>query len=48
MGSKIMENIRYKILLVEDDKLDQAAFTRMIEEQQLFDQKLLAWLGIQQ
>lgn len=30
-----MENTRYKILLIEDDKLDQAAFTRMVEEQEL-------------
>ncbi len=30
-----MENTRYKILLVEDDKLDQIAFIRMTEDQQL-------------
>ena len=27
-----MENIRYKILLIEDDKLDQKAFIRMVED----------------
>ena len=30
-----MENHKYKILLIEDDKLDQAAFKRLVEEQQL-------------
>lgn len=30
-----MENTRYKILLVEDDKLDQAAFERLVREQEL-------------
>lgn len=30
-----MDNARYKILLVEDDKLDQVAFIRMVEEQRL-------------
>jgi len=30
-----MENTRYKILLVEDDKLDQAAFERLVQEQEL-------------
>ena len=30
-----MENIRYKILLIEDDKLDQMAFTRLVEDQEL-------------
>ncbi|MFQ6034734.1 MAG: PAS domain S-box protein [Sedimentisphaerales bacterium] len=30
-----MENTRYKILLIEDDKLDQAAFERLVEEQEL-------------
>jgi len=30
-----MENTRYKILLIEDDKLDQMAFQRLIKEQQL-------------
>jgi PAS domain S-box-containing protein len=35
MESKIMENTMYKILLVEDDKLDQMAFTRMVEHKEL-------------
>ncbi|MHC4395692.1 MAG: PAS domain-containing protein [Planctomycetota bacterium] len=30
-----MENTRYKILLIEDDKLDQTALARMVEEQEL-------------
>ncbi len=30
-----MENIRYKILLIEDDKLDQKAFMRMVKEKKL-------------
>lgn len=30
-----MDNTRYKVLLVEDDKLDQMAFTRMVEKEQL-------------
>ena len=30
-----MENTRYKILLIEDDKLDQAAFERLVQEQEL-------------
>lgn len=30
-----MENLLYKILLIEDDKLDQMAFTRMVEEKEL-------------
>ncbi len=30
-----MENTRYKVLLVEDDKLDQMAFKRSVEEQEL-------------
>jgi PAS domain S-box-containing protein len=35
MGDKIMENTRYNILLIEDDKLDQMAFTRLVEDQEL-------------
>jgi len=35
MGSSIMQDSRYKILLVEDDRLDQIAFVRRIEEQNL-------------
>ena len=30
-----MEGTTYKILLVEDDKLDQMAFTRMAQEKRL-------------
>ncbi len=30
-----MENTRYKILLIEDDTLDQAAFERLVQEQEL-------------
>lgn len=30
-----MENTRYNILLIEDDKLDQMAFTRLVEENEL-------------
>ncbi len=30
-----MENVRYKILLIEDDKLDQKAFMRMVEDGEL-------------
>ena len=30
-----MENTRYKILLIEDDKLDQEAFMRMVENNEL-------------
>ena len=30
-----MKNTRYKIVLVEDDKLDQEAFKRLIEDQEL-------------
>ena len=30
-----MEETRYKILLIEDDKLDQTAFVRMIEDEKL-------------
>jgi PAS domain S-box-containing protein len=35
MESSIMQSSRYKILLVEDDKLDQVAFVRVIEDQDL-------------
>jgi len=30
-----MENTRYNILLIEDDKLDQMAFTRMVQDKEL-------------
>jgi DNA-binding NtrC family response regulator len=32
---KTVENTRYNILLIEDDKLDQEAFTRLVEDQGL-------------
>ncbi len=35
MGCKIMEYTRHKILFVEDDKMDQLAFERSVEEQEL-------------
>ncbi len=35
MGGKIIENTRYKILLIEDDKLDQMAFMRMVQDKEL-------------
>ena len=35
IDAKMMENIRYKILIIEDDKLDQMAFTRMVKEKEL-------------
>ncbi len=36
-----MENIGYKILLVEDDKLDQMAFKRLVKEKELsYDYKI--------
>jgi PAS domain S-box-containing protein len=34
-GDKIMESVRYKILLIEDDELDQKAFLRMVENKEL-------------
>lgn len=35
MGNKSMEDIKHKILFVEDDKMDQLAFKRSVEEQEL-------------
>jgi len=35
METKTTENKRYKILLVEDDEIDQMAFKRSIEERNL-------------
>jgi len=35
MENKTMENTRYKILLIEDDKLDQMAFMRMVQDKEL-------------
>jgi len=41
MADKITENTRYKVLLIEDDKLDQMAFERLIKEQKLaYDYKI--------
>ena len=30
-----MDNARYKVLLIEDDKIDQDAFTRLVEDENL-------------
>jgi PAS domain S-box-containing protein len=35
MENKTMENKRYKILMVEDDKLDQKAFERLVKDENL-------------
>ena len=35
IDAKIMENIGYKILLIEDDKLDQMAFKRLVKDKEL-------------
>jgi PAS domain S-box-containing protein len=35
MEIKIMENTRYKILLIEDDQLDQMAFKRFVESNEI-------------
>lgn len=35
MGDKQTENRRYKILLIEDDKLDQMAFERLVKDEEL-------------
>ncbi len=35
MENEIMENTRYKILLIEDDKVDQKAFKRLVKEEKL-------------
>jgi PAS domain S-box-containing protein len=35
MADEIMENTRYKILLIEDDKADQMAFKRLVEDENL-------------
>ena len=41
MGNKTMKNERYKILLIEDDKLDQMAFKRLVEGENLpYDYKI--------
>ncbi|MHC4495707.1 MAG: response regulator [Planctomycetota bacterium] len=35
MAASIMEEVKYKVLLVEDNKLDQMAFTRFVETKKL-------------
>lgn len=35
LGVNVMEHTRYSVLLVEDDKLDQVAFARLVEDQEL-------------
>lgn len=41
MSDKITKNTEYKVLLIEDDKLDQMAFERLIAEQELaYDYKI--------
>ena len=41
MSDKIIKNTEYKVLLIEDDKLDQIAFERLIKEQELaYDYKI--------
>jgi len=35
MATKMMDNRKYKILLIEDDKLDQMAFKRLVKEKEL-------------
>ncbi|MFQ6034939.1 MAG: response regulator, partial [Sedimentisphaerales bacterium] len=41
MADKTTENTTYKVLLIEDDKLDQMAFERLVKEQQLpYDYKI--------
>ncbi len=41
MADKITENIRYRVLLIEDDKLDQMAFERLVKQQELpYDYKI--------
>ena len=41
MADKITENTRYRVLLIEDDKLDQMAFERLVKEQKLaYDYKI--------
>jgi len=35
IDGKLMEGIRYKILLIEDDKLDQMAFERFVKDEKL-------------
>ena len=35
LGVNVMEHTRYSVLLVEDNKLDQVAFARLVEDQEL-------------
>jgi len=35
MENRIMDNVRYKILLIEDNELDQMAFKRLVENNAL-------------
>ncbi len=35
MATKMMDNRKYKILLIEDDKLDQMAFKRLVKDKEL-------------
>ena len=35
MATKMMDNRKYKILLIEDDKLDQMAFKRLVGQENL-------------
>ena len=35
IDGKLMEDTRYKILLIEDDKLDQMAFERFVKDEKL-------------
>ena len=48
MATKMMDNRKYKILLVEDDKLDQMAFKRLAENEELsYDYTLPALFNFQ-
>jgi len=41
MADKITENTTYRVLLIEDDKLDQMAFERLVKQQELpYDYKI--------
>jgi len=41
MADKITENTKYRVLLIEDDKLDQMTFERLVKEQKLaYDYKI--------
>ena len=34
-GAAVMEHAKYKVLLIEDNKLDRMAFERFVEDQKL-------------